>query len=298
MKSPISIILLLPLFANFVGAAEPVLLEHAVEQASEGFEGNVWVYAKNLDAGTEFSLRGDERVRTASTIKLPILIALNYEIDAGRVHWDETLTLTEEVRTSGSGILNEFEDGHQLSVREASRLMMVLSDNIATNLILDRISTDTVNHWMEKLGLDKTRSLRRIGGGGDSKAFSQKFNKRADGSTYGIGCASPREMVVLLEKLYRGEIVSPEASKKILAVMSRQQPQNGIARQLVGMRVSAKSGALDRLRSEVGLVRGEKGPIAIAITIDDMPAAHWSVDNPGLVLIGKLSALLVDGLAE
>lgn len=296
MKYLLLITVVWGLLISSTRAAEPDSMEQAIEGALEGFEGTVWIYAKNLDTGAEFSLHGDERVRTASTIKLPILIALNYEIEAGRVKWDETLTLTKDVRTSGSGILHEFEDGHRLSVREASRLMMVLSDNIATNLILGRITADVVNDRMEELGLEKSRCLRRIGGGGESKAFSQAFNKRADGSSYGIGCASPQEMVVLLGKLHRGEIVSPEASKEILAVMSRQQPQNGIARQLQGMHVAAKSGALDRLRSEVGLVTGRKGPIAIAVTIDDMPASNWSVDNPGLIMIGQLSALLVEGL--
>jgi beta-lactamase class A len=257
-------------------------LKLRVERALQGFGGKVWLAASNLNTGKAFELNGGERVRTASTIKLAILVALHGEVKKGNLRWDDKLVLDKEVRAQGAGVLNEMEDGHTLTLREASRLMMVVSDNIATNLILRKVGIDTVNDWMDRLGLPKTRALAWIGGGAVSKTRSAEWNKRADGSTHGIGVTTPLEMVDLLTRLDKGEIIGPEDSQQILSVMGRQQ---------------FKPGALDRLRSEVGILTVGKEKFALAVTIDDMPAPpDWSPDNPGLKMLSKLSEVLVDGL--
>ncbi|MCE2805045.1 MAG: class A beta-lactamase-related serine hydrolase [Gemmataceae bacterium] len=239
-------------------------LKLRVERALQGFGGKVWLAASNLNTGKAFELNGGERVRTASTIKLAILVALHGEVKKGNLRWDDKLVLDKEVRAQGAGVLHEMEDGHTLTLREASRLMMVVSDNIATNLILRKVGIDTVNDWMDRLGLPKTRALAWIGGGAVSKARSAEWNKRADGSTHGIGVTTPLEMV---------------------------------DRNLRGVRIASKPGALDRLRSEVGILTVGKEKFALAVTIDDMPAPpDWSPDNPGLKMLSKLSEVLVDGL--
>ena len=98
--------------------------------------------------------------------------------------------------------------------------------------------------------------------------------------------------------LDRGEIVNPEASKEILAILQRCQDGNGVRRHLAGMTIANKTGALDALRSEVALVYSKGGRIAMAITVDDMPKPDWSPDNPGSLLISDLARILVDGLAR
>jgi beta-lactamase class A len=104
-------------------------------------------------------------------------------------------------------------------------------------------------------------------------------------------------MVTILEKLERGEIVSPDASREILAILRRCQDNNGIRRRTAGLRVANKTGALEALRSDVGIVYSKGGRIAMAITVDDMQS-DWTPDNPGLLLIADLAGLLVDGLAD
>lgn len=269
----------------------------AVEKVLQDFPGKAWIAARNLNTGVTFSRKGEERVRTASTIKLPILVALHGEVGKGTVRWDEKLTVDKKSRAQGAGVLLEMEDGHHVTLREASRLMIVVSDNTATNLILDKIGIDTVNTWMDQLGLNKTRSLAWIGGGTVSKARAGEWNKRADGTTYGIGVSTPLEMVQLLDRLNRGDIISPEASKEILGVLGRQQYKDGLGRGLRGSRVANKTGALDRLRSDVGIVTVGKEKFALAITLDDLPLPpNWTPDNPGLKMIGQLSQVLVQGL--
>jgi len=271
-------------------------LDLRIANSLKGFEGKVWIFAKNLETGAQFGLLENERIRTASTIKVPILVALHSMVKEGQLKWDEVVELGAKNRAQGSGVLLEMEDGHKVTLKEASRLMIVVSDNIATNMILDKVTSDGVNAQMEKMGFEKTRSLGRIGGGGKSKAYGEPWNKRIDGSTYGIGVSTPREMVGLLEKMQKGELVSQADSKEMLAILSRQQYHEGVGRTMVGVRRSIKSGALDKLRSDVGILSGPKGKIAFSITVDEMSNTQWSVDNPGLLVLDKVSKILYDGL--
>ena len=261
-------------------------------------EGKVWLYAKNLDNGAEFGLRADEKVRTASTIKLPILCALFDLVAAGKVRWDEKLTLRDADKISGSGVLHEFSDGTQLAVRDVAHVMIVVSDNTATNLILDRITADAVNDYLDRIGLRATRSLRKVrGDGADLKPPSgmSKASLIPENKPFGLGVTTPHEMVALLEMIERGKIVSPEASKEIVAILKRQQYKEGIGRRRAE-NVASKSGALDALRSDVGLVYLPASRLAIAITVDDMPVIDYSPDNPGNRLISDLTERLVSDL--
>jgi beta-lactamase class A len=288
---------ILLIFVQTAQMQSDVDLRLEIEKEIKNFPGKVWISACNLNKGITFNLAGDERVRAASTIKLPILVALHGEVKEGRLSWEEKLVVTKKTRAQGAGILLEMDDGHSLTLREASKLMVVVSDNIATNLILERVGIDKVNAWMDKLKLPKTRSLAWIGGEVVSKARSADWNKRADGSTYGIGVTTPNEMVNLLTSLAQGEIISPEDSKQILALMGRQQYKDGIGRNMRGASVANKPGALDRLRSDVGIITVGKEKFALAITLDDMTVPpDWSPDNAALKMLSKLSEVLVASL--
>ena len=289
----------------FVGgcAAVPALLaqsgrENLAQQLGKlvaHFDGKLWLYAKNLDTGADFGLRPDEKVRTASTIKLPILCALFDLVASGKVRWDEKLTLHDEDKISGSGVLHEFSGGTQLSVRDVAHVMIVVSDNTATNLILDRITADAVNDYLDRIGLKATRSLRKVrGDGSDLKPPSglSKASAFPENKPYGLGVTTPREMVTLLELIERGKIVSPEASKEIVAVLKRQQYKDGIGRRRAED-VASKSGALDALRSDVGIVYLPTSRLAIAATVDDMPKVDYSPDNAGQILIADVTERLI-----
>jgi len=104
--------------------------------------------------------------------------------------------------------------------------------------------------------------------------------------------------VAILEKLERGDAVSPEASREMIAILKRCQDATGIRRHMGDMPVANKTGALDALRSDVGIVYSQGGRIAMAITVDGMPKVDYAPDNVGSVLIGDLARTLVDGLAR
>lgn len=272
----------------------PQTLDDKIQNAIKDFSGKVWIYAKNLDTGKDYALRADEQVRTASTIKLAIMTEVFHQVAQGKLHWNDEIVLTKEKKQGGSGILFEFSDNTKIDLQTALHLMIVVSDNTATNLVLDKVGADNVNNFVDSLGLHQTRVMRKIGGGGESKAFDDPRLK-----LFGLGVSSPRDMVRLLEMLENGQIVSREASNEMLNIMKRQQYKDGIGRGLPDTIQSAsKSGALDRLRSDIGIIYTRRGRIAMAITTDDMMEVTYTQENPGLKLLWKLSQILQDGLGK
>ena len=287
--------------AALVPAQAPGTLDQRIRAAIAHFSGKVYLYAKNLDTGQSYALNPDERVQTASTIKLPIMAAVFAAVEAGKAKWTEELTLTQDERVSGSGILGEISNGVKLPIRDIVHLMIVVSDNTATNMIIQRFTADMVNAEMDKLGLRKTRSLRKVRGDGNDLKPPSGFSaagRLPENEKFGIGVSTPREMVTLLEKIDRGEVVNPVASKEMIEILKRQQYREGIARHMGEIPVASKSGALDHLRSDVGIVYSPHGKIAIAITCDDIPNIDYNVDNEGAVLISRLGDILVDSLAK
>lgn len=273
------------------GPPEPIAAKIA------GFDGSVSLFAKNIDTGKSIGLREEELVRTASTIKLPILAAVYSAVHQGKARWTELLTLREPEKVSGSGVIREFSHGLRFPLRDLASMMIVVSDNTATNMILDRFSADFVNEELELLGLHRTRSLRKIlGDSADLKPEVSGVSKEGaleENKKYGIGVSTPAEMVTLLEKIERGQVVSAAASREMIAMLKRQQYKDGIGRR-IRHAVASKSGALDALRSDVGIVYSPGGRIAMAITVDGMTRIDYSADNAGNILIADLATMLVD----
>jgi beta-lactamase class A len=285
---------------GFRCAKDGPTVDQQIQNKIAGFQGTVSLYAKNLNTGAEFAIRADERVRTASTIKLPILVAAAHAVAEGKASWDEEIELKAEDKVAGSGVLHEFTPGRKLLLRDLANLMIVVSDNTATNLLIDRLSADYVNNVMERLGFAFTRSNRKILGDGKNlkpnPSGLSEFGKKEENRKYGIGVSTPREMARLLEMLDKGQIINVEVSKGIVAVLSRQQYTDGIGRHLDGFQVASKSGALDALRSDVGLVVRKNEKYVLALTVDGMPKTDYSPDNAGNILISELTALLLEKL--
>lgn len=293
MKILITLCLLLVASATAYSQPAQNKLDEQVKALVSSFKGNVSLYAKNLDTGETYTLNGDNKVRTASTIKIAVMIEAFARVSEGKAKWTDEVVLTKEKKVSGSGILFELSDGLHLTLRDAVNLMMMLSDNTATNLVLDVLTTDAVNERMESLGFKNIKINRKVMSGGDSQAGKDPENKK-----YGLGFATPHEMVLVMEKLERGLIVSPTVSKEMIELMKSEQARYAIGRSLWDLPMASKYGALDRLRSAIGIIYSKKGRIAMAISCDDMPEIMWSVDNPAYLLMSQLSEVLVNGLGK
>jgi beta-lactamase class A len=265
------------------------------------FQGTVSLYAKNLDTGAVIGIRESDPVRTASTIKLPIMAAVFDAVARGKIKWTKKLTLRKADQVTGSGVLGtEFSAGDRLPLRDVVHLMIVLSDNTATNMTLDRVTANQVNAYLDRIGITTTRSNRKVRGDTTPLAKAEgwsDFGKQAENQKYGLGVSTPRDMVTILERLEGGQLVSPDASREMIAILKRQQDNTGI-RRLIHDPIANKTGALDALRADAGIVYSKGGRIAMAIYVDDMPNIDYGPDNVGSILISNLAKLLVEGLAR
>ena len=294
---PLSILLL---FSVAAASAQP--LQEALRARIADFPGTVSLYAKNLDTGVTVGIRESDPVRTASTIKLPIMLAVFDAVERGHAKWTEPLTVSAVDKVSGSGVIgSEISNGVQLPLRDVVQLMIVLSDNTATNMILERFTADAVNVYLDKIGIKTTRALRKVRGDGTqlkSPAGWSAAGKLGENQKYGLGVSTPRDMVTILEKLERGEIVNADASREMIDILKRCQDNAGIRRRLSGIAIANKTGSLDALRSDAAIVYSKGGPIAMAITVDGIPKRDYTPDNAGSLLIADLAKILVDGLSK
>src|SRR5947207_8119229 len=148
---------ILTLILTTAASAQP--LQDALRARIGSMPVTVSLYAKNLDTGVTAGIHESDPVRTASTIKLPIMLAVFDAVARGKAKWTEPLTVTAADKVGGTGVIGcEISDGVQLPLRDVVHLMMTLSDNSATNMILERFTAESVNAYLDKLGVRPTRS--------------------------------------------------------------------------------------------------------------------------------------------
>ncbi len=239
----------------------------------------------NLDTGERLSLRGDETFSTASLIKVPILVTLYDLVAQNQLSLDDPLTVLKIDQVPGSGVLQFMHPGMTLSVRDAATLMIVLSDNTATNLLLDRIVIRRVWDKMEKLGLPHTKV--------HSKTFLRISSVAMDSSVkYGLGVSTPNEMAHLFELVARGKAVSPAADSAMLDILSNNTDSELMQRNIDSLRVPHKTGATDSVRTECALFPLQSRVVACGFTKANRDT-RWVVDNEAQVSLGRLGTAIV-----
>jgi beta-lactamase class A len=271
------------------GHAQPAADPAAVASRCSG---SLRAYARNLQTGAEFGFKADERARTASTIKVAIMAAVFTFVQRGEASWSEEIPLLEIDRTGGSGVVRELSANVRLPLRDLVNLMIVVSDNTATNMILERFTADAINDEIARMGFKETKVLRRAVGGGSNPSQRGTSRERDLEKIYGMGVTTPREVVRLLGAMNAGRLVSPEASRAMLDIMRREQDRTGIGRRDTTPSAT-KYGSLERTRNDVGIVYAKGGPVAMAIMVDELPVPAGGPDNPGSLCIADLSESLV-----
>jgi beta-lactamase class A len=279
------VVLLLPALAR----ADEKGLEARIAPLAKAHNGTVAVAVKNLKTGEEYSLNADEVMPTASLIKLPIMVETYWQAEEGKVKLDATLTLRKGDKVQGSGILtNHFSDGATFPLKDAVRLMIVYSDNTATNMVLDQIGLPSTNARMAKLGLPETRI--------NAKVF--RADTRIDqnrGKRYGLGSTSAREMVRLLELIDAGKVVTPAACKEMLGHLRACDDKEKMTRYLPpGTVVAHKTGSVNASKTDAGIIYTRTGPVALCVLTDRNEDQRWAADNAAQVLIGKVAKAVCD----
>ena len=239
----------------------------------------------NLDTGERLSSRGDETFSTASLIKVPILVTVYDVVSKGELSLDDPLTVLKIDQVPGSGVLQYMHPGMSLSVHDAAVLMIVLSDNTATNLLLDRVIIRRVWDKMEKLGLPHTKV--------HSKTFLRISSVAMDSSVkYGLGVSTPNEMAHLFGLLAEGKAVSPAADSAMLDILANNTDGELMQRSIDSLRVPHKTGATDSVRTECALFSLQSRIVACGFTKANKDT-RWVVDNEAQVTLGKLGAAIV-----
>jgi D-alanyl-D-alanine carboxypeptidase (penicillin-binding protein 5/6) len=254
---------------------EPLIAKH---------QGTVCVAIKHLATGETFFHRPQEVVPTASLIKFPVMIEYYRQVDAGKLSGDRMVTLTQEDKVPGSGILTDhFANSSVLPLETINHLMIAFSDNTATNLVLDQIGIANVAKTMQQLGLPETQI--------HSKVFRRDTSIAQDRSQkYGLGSTTAADMLSLLEQLHARKLVSPEASERMLTHLLSCDDKTKLLRFLPKeIKGYHKTGAVNESRTDAGLFETPSGWIAMVCLTSENQDKSWGDSNAAEILCGRIA---------
>lgn len=255
----------------------------------EAHQGKVGVAVKNLKTGESFRYHADEPMTTASLIKFPIMVETYRQAAEKKVDLDAPVTLTKADKVPGSGILTaHFSDGATFPLRDAVHLMIVFSDNTATNLVLDRIGIGATAESMAKLGYPNTKA--------HSKVYRRDTTIDLERSKrFGLGSTTADEMVRLCEALHKGELVSPAASAEMRQHMEACDDHDKFPRFLPpGTKVIFKTGSVDASKTAAGIIVTPGGPVAVCVLTEANQDQRWVTDNAGNRLCADVARVVYD----
>ena len=228
-------------------------LEATIDDVDHNLDGVLAVAILDLSTGQKYLLHADEVLPTASSIKIAILTELYLQAQQGKLKLTELYTLQKSDIVGGSGVAEALTPGvTRLTLRDVAALMISVSDNSATNVIIDRIGMENVNALLDSLGLTHTRLRRKMM---DLKAAGEGREN----------VATPREMMTLLEDLYRGKVLNRQFTEDFFNLLSIHK-ESYIPRELPeDLRVANKPGELEGVRNDSGIVFAGKRPYVISV---------------------------------
>lgn len=285
--SVLSAVLLLTIPA--IAADDSTTLESRLLPLIKAHKGKVAVAVKNLDTGEPYGYHADEVMPTASLIKFPVMIEAYRQSLDKKIDLDAFVTLQKSDKVPGSGVLTEhFSDGDRIKLIDAVHLMIVFSDNTATNLVLDAIGIGATAATMEKMGYPNTKIHSKVYRR-DTSVFLERSKK------YGLGSTSPDEMIRLCEAVYRKKVLTPKACEAMLAHMYACDDRDKLPRFLPpGTKVAFKTGSLDEVRTAAGIIECPGGPVAVCVMTRDNEDHRWVADNAGNRLCADVAKAVYD----
>ena len=272
-------------------------LENIVSSMAAHHQGKVALYAKQLKTGQYVELSADTPVSTASVIKLAVLVEAMQQVKAGRVSLGDVLSFNKEDQVSGSGVLWLYRVPAKIEFETALTLMITQSDNTATNLVLDHIGRENVNKRMAAMNLPVTMSIKKIGKPPD-------WNRPEELKRFGIGRTTAREMGKIMESIEECELADAALCKKMVWMLQNQFWRNSIPHYLedvdtteVPSHIANKTGSLDDVRNDVGIVYTKDGPIIISAFTYDNKDQSWTPENEAELLIARMAKVIVEAWA-
>lgn len=267
-------------------------LEKRIRAELYGYDGTMGIYIDDLQ-GHVVAINEKEHYETASCCKMFILAALFDKIEKGEASLTDMLTLSEQYVINGSGVLSSLELGSRLSVGNTATLMIIVSDNIATNMLIDYLGLAYINEVIEKLGLQDSRLHNPI----DFEKYSR------------LGTTTPADYASLWVRIAKRELISKRASEEMLAICRKQQyhsmltgkfpcyymdednygaPEN----QLIW--VASKSGSMNACRNDGGIIHTPYGEYVIVLMNKEFSDISYHNDHPAYTYGSAVSRLVFD----
>ncbi len=282
--------------ALFGAARSDGALQSQLQQMTAGYGGKVALFASDTHGHT-VAINADTPVPTASVIKLAVLFEALKQIQAGTARFDDRLTMTAQDPVEGSGVLGQFDTPMQLTFKDALTMMVIVSDNTGTNLAIDHLGLQNIDRRIQWLGLRNTWLYKKVFRPAPPDAPS-------DQKQFGLGKTTAREMASLIERFNTCNLNAPgttappsPADRKLcdtaLAMLKNQSDRDAIPRYL-SQAVANKTGALDDVRNDVGIVYAKSGAIVISAFTWDNTDQRWTPENAGQMLIARVAQSIVN----
>jgi len=245
-----------------------------IERTDAQLDGVLAVSIKDLTSGEEYLLHGDEVMAQASSIKITVLAELYRLVQQGKLKLTDEYVVRPADLVPGSDIMLGLTPGvTRLTLRDLATMMVAVSDNSATNVLIDRVGFDNVNAMLESLGLHTTRLRRKMM---DLKAASEGREN----------IATPREMMTLLETIYSGKLLNKELTADFLKVLSTHK-ESSMLQGLPDDAVAAnKPGELEAVRNDSGIVLIKNRPYILCVM-----TAYLKDEHDGSAAIRHIAAI-------
>jgi beta-lactamase class A len=281
---------------------EDRVLDQQLESIAAAHHGKLAVYVRNLRTGQTASLSPDLPVKTASTIKLGVLLDAAEQIRAGHASLSEKLVLGKANQVEGSGVLSELTAPLALTLGDTLTLMVIVSDNTATNLAIDRLGLDHINATLRAAGLKQTWLYKKV-------YVPASGPMPADQPQFGLGKTTAREMAAIMDRIATCRLSLDNSPPlpgdgphcgALLHMLRDQQDRNMLPRYLEtmdtseqGSAIADKIGALDAVRNDVALVATKAGPVIISAFTFDNADQRWIPENEGEITLARVAQAIV-----
>ncbi|MGI8642748.1 MAG: serine hydrolase [Thermomicrobiales bacterium] len=230
--------------------------------------------------GASWQSNGNRRFPAASTIKLAILVATARAIDAGDVAPDDIVPVAPASRVPGSGVLTWLRQDLPLTIADLAYLMIAISDNTASNALIDAAGDDRIAETISTLGLTGTGLNRRFIGRLPTRGEPENWTTAVD-------------LVTLLARIADDTAASPERCRWMRDLLALQQHRDRLGRELPeSVTFGGKSGSLPGIVHDAGLLTGAGGTIAVAVLLEGVADAYAA--DALLGQIGRAAAHLAD----
>ncbi len=264
-------------------------LEKRIEAEIMSYDGKMGIYLDDFH-GNVIEIRAEEPFETASTIKTYILASLFDQVEKGNASLEDMVEYKAEHFVDGSGVLTALEPGAMLRVKDAAAFMIIVSDNIATNMMIDYLGLDRINRCIERLGCRDTVLYNSL--------HFERYDK--------LGTSTPKDYGSIFARLAKGELISPGVDRQMVEILKKQHYNSMITKDFppvymdsdntddILISVASKSGSMNACRNDGGIVYTPYGPYVIVMFHKEFSDAMYYPSHPATMFGARVSRMILD----